>query len=172
MGAEFLRSHLAWCQHPDGARWGAHTCWLGNWHSTEVMLLAYWAITLRTDFSTEAGMRPDTLVMISCSSSSGSDGCRRVTMSFCTHSFSCSSDHSISLRPCRGTGTTTHHRLSDTLNPSRQVRSSSSRSGPSRLWNGPEWNGPLTTRGIPSLPTQEGPSLPSAYIQKANVVWG
>lgn len=63
-------------------------CWLGNWHSTDVMLLAYWAITLRTDFSTGAGMRPDTLVMISCSSSSGSDGCRRVIMSFCTHSFS------------------------------------------------------------------------------------
>lgn len=79
----------AQCDHPGGVGLGggARTCWLGNWHSTEVMLLAYWAITLRTDFSTGAGMRPATLVMISCSSSSGSDGCRRVIMSFCTHSF-------------------------------------------------------------------------------------
>ncbi|TNN86770.1 hypothetical protein EYF80_002953 [Liparis tanakae] len=43
--------------------WG--TCWLGNWQSTEVMLLAYCAISFLMDFSTAGGMRPDTLVMMS-----------------------------------------------------------------------------------------------------------
>lgn len=70
-------------------RAGVCTCWLGNWQSTEVILLAYWAITLRTAFSTGTGMRPATLVMISCSSSRGREGCRRVIMSFWTQSFSC-----------------------------------------------------------------------------------
>lgn len=63
------------------------TCWLGNWHSTEVMLLAYWAISFLMAFSTAGGMRPDTLVMMSWSSNSGSDGSRIVFINLSTHSF-------------------------------------------------------------------------------------
>lgn len=67
------------------------TCWLGKRQSTEVMLLAYCAITFRMDFSTDSGILPEMLVMISCSSSRGSAGSRRVFISCATHSFTCGS---------------------------------------------------------------------------------
>lgn len=69
----------------------ALTCWLGKRQSTEVMLLAYCAITFRMDFSTASGILPEMLVMISCSSSSGRAGSRRVFISCATHSFTCRS---------------------------------------------------------------------------------
>lgn len=65
------------------------TLWLGNWQSTEVMLLAYCAMTFRIAFSTVTGIRPATLVMISCSSRRGRDGSRRVFISVSIHFFSC-----------------------------------------------------------------------------------
>lgn len=64
------------------------TLWLGNWQRTEVMLLAYWAMTLRISFSTLGVIRPATLVMISCSSNSGSEGSLSVFIKVATHSFS------------------------------------------------------------------------------------
>lgn len=67
----------------------ALTLWLGNWQRTEVMLLAYWAMTFRMSFSTLCGMRPATLVMISWSSSSGSEGSLRVFIRVSTHFLSC-----------------------------------------------------------------------------------
>lgn len=65
------------------------TLWLGNWQSTEVMLLAYCAMTFRIAFSTVTGKRPATLVIISCSSRRGRDGSRSVFISVSTHFFSC-----------------------------------------------------------------------------------
>ncbi len=65
------------------------TLWLGNWQSTEVMLLAYCAMTFRMAFSTVTGIRPATLVIISCSSRRGRDGSRRVFISVSSHFFSC-----------------------------------------------------------------------------------
>lgn len=53
------------------------------------MLLAYCAITFRIDFSTERGILPEMLVMISCSSRRGREGSRRVFISCATHSFTC-----------------------------------------------------------------------------------
>lgn len=53
------------------------------------MLLAYCAITFRIDFSTERGILPEMLVMISCSSRRGKEGSRRVFISWATHSFTC-----------------------------------------------------------------------------------
>lgn len=55
------------------------------------MLLAYCAITFRMDFSTASGILPEMLVMISCSSSRGRAGSRRVFISCATHSFTCRS---------------------------------------------------------------------------------
>lgn len=69
-------------------RCGGLTLWLGNWQRTEVMLLAYWAMTLRTVFSTPGGMRPAMLVIISWSSNSGREGSLRVFIRVATHCFS------------------------------------------------------------------------------------
>ncbi len=52
------------------------------------MLLAYWAISFLIDFSTAGGIRPETLVMISWSSSRGREGSLRVFIRRSTHSFS------------------------------------------------------------------------------------
>lgn len=66
---------------------GFITCWLGNWQSTDVMLLAYWAISFLMDFSTLGGIRPETLVMMSWSSSRGKDGSLSVFISRSTQPF-------------------------------------------------------------------------------------
>lgn len=66
-----------------------NTCWLGNWHRTDVMLLAYWAISFLIDFSTLRGIRPETLVMISCNSRRGREGSLRVFINRSTQSFTC-----------------------------------------------------------------------------------
>lgn len=52
-------------------------------------MLAYWAMTLRMSFSTLGGMRPATLVMISWSSSRGSEGSLKVFIRVSTHFLSC-----------------------------------------------------------------------------------
>lgn len=82
-----------WDYLSSGFSCGFLTLWLGNWQRTEVMLLAYWAMTLRILFSTLGGMRPDTLVMISCSSNSGSEGSLKVFIRVATHCFSCRREH-------------------------------------------------------------------------------
>lgn len=69
------------------------TLWLGNWQRTEVMLLAYWAMTFRISFSTPGGIRPATLVMISWSSNSGREGSLNVFIRVATHCFSCGHEH-------------------------------------------------------------------------------
>src|SRR4029434_3648430 len=69
------------------------TCWLGGGKRSEVMWLAYWAISFLMDFSTAGGMRPETLVMMSCSSSRGSEGSLSVFFSRSTHSLSCETTH-------------------------------------------------------------------------------
>lgn len=53
------------------------------------MLLAYCAITFLMDFSTDSGILPEILVMISCSSSRGRAGSRKVFISCDTHSLIC-----------------------------------------------------------------------------------
>ena len=135
------------------------------------MLLAYWAITLRTAFSTGAGMRPDTLVMISCSSSSGSDGCRRVLSSFCTQSFSCGGTR-VSARGLRGAWVqppSTGWAVLHPLNRPGPMHSSSQRSRPGSLCNSPGWNGP--GHGGEQHPPGMAP-LPALCIQTASLVQG
>lgn len=71
------------------------TLWLGNWQRTEVMLLAYWAMTFRISFSTPGGIRPATLVMISWSSNSGREGSLNVFIRVATHCFSCGHERAL-----------------------------------------------------------------------------
>jgi hypothetical protein len=79
-------------------------------------------------------MRPATLVMISCSSSSGSDGCRRVIMSFWTHSFSCGGTTLLAAAPASvGPPPTmdTQHYSAHLKPPSPRPRSRAGRRGTS-----------------------------------------
>ena len=63
-------------------------------------MLAYWAMTLRTAFSTAGGTRPATLVMMSCSSSSGSEGSLSVFIRVETHCFTWGESHATARSRC------------------------------------------------------------------------